>query len=133
MDKETLVRVGHDLLERLDDDGLRPKFAMWVLNSETQVWKLWIVPEKDVTKKEEDYRHFFRKISQILSEKSINDTGIDVSAIQLVKQDNPAVKALGNAFQVSTRSSIHIGNSTYNGYYMLDGIVLRSELTNIAA
>jgi hypothetical protein len=44
MDQNTLVSSGHALVSELDKAGFRPRLAMWVHNTDTDTWKLWIVP-----------------------------------------------------------------------------------------
>jgi hypothetical protein len=129
MDKETLVSVGRRIVTELDKTELRPRFAMWVQNSEFMTWKLWLLPGRDVTKSEDIYRDYFRKLASVLEDSD----GIDTSMVQLVKSDDPAVRAIATAFHVPGLSDVHLGNNLFNGYYMLDGILLRSDLRSEAA
>ena len=62
MDKDLLVSSGTALVRVLDDNGLKPRAAMWVYNSDTDIWRLWIVPEKGVSDKAEFYRRLARII-----------------------------------------------------------------------
>ena len=56
MDKNSLVSGGTTLVEILDKSKIKPRAALWVYNSETEKWRLWIVPAKNITDKLEFYR-----------------------------------------------------------------------------
>jgi hypothetical protein len=66
MDQGTLVSSGHALVRAMDDAGFRPRLGMWVHNTDTDTWKLWLVPPHGKTDKTDFYRH----IAQIVSKQS---------------------------------------------------------------
>jgi hypothetical protein len=57
------VNSGHTLVRALDDAGLSPRLAMWVHSTDTDTWKLWVVPPEGVNDKQE----FYRRIAEIIT------------------------------------------------------------------
>jgi hypothetical protein len=129
MDKELLVKSGQQLITLLDGTEIAPDFAMWVLNSEHNNWKLWIVPSDLKV----DKKLFYGVVSRIISENFEQLNGMEVSAIELVDRKNPAVKALGQFIHMDGLGSAHFGNNSFNGFYLPDGIILRSRHASVAA
>lgn len=120
MDQNTLVTTGHELIDLLESRGVKPLAAVWVHNSETDTWKLWLVPKKQFS----DQREFYRHIAEIISENNAYFKGLDPSDTEMVSSDHPAIAALRSMFHVSQRSSISLSSTMLNGFYLPDGIIL---------
>ncbi len=121
MDKNSLVSDGTALIEILDKSRLKPRAAMWVYNSDTERWRLWIVPSKEVTDKFE----FYRILAGLISENRDKIPGLDISDIEFKKDDHPAVSGMSSVLRMEGLGSAHFSNNRFNGFYLPDGIVLR--------
>lgn len=124
MDKELLVRSGHALVSAMDDDGIAPLLAMWVHNTDTDTWKLWIVPPTNLS----DKHNFYRRISQIVSKNRETLGGIDASDTELIASNHPAVQGIGRFMRLDGLGSAFFSGNTFNGFYLPDGIILRSSI-----
>lgn len=124
MDQNTLVASGHALLTALDRDGLSPRIAMWVHNTDTDTWKLWIVPPKNMNDKHE----FYRRVSVVVSQNRAALGGIDASDTEMVSDNHPAMQGIGRFMRAPGLNNIHFSGNRFNGFYLPDGIILRSEL-----
>jgi len=114
---------GFALLKALDDAHVPPRAAIWVHNSDTDTWKLWIVPHPSI----KDKREFYRRIAEIISQKRVDVGGLDASDAEMVAAEHPAVQGL----QFLTRAKFaraHFSNVKLEGFYLPDGIILRMEL-----
>lgn len=124
MDQSVLVSSGHALIKAMDRDGLPPQLAMWVHNSDTDTWKLWIVPPAAMTDKHE----FYRRIAEIIS-KHRNDLGdISASDIEMVAATHPGVLGIAQFLYAPGLVSAHFSGNMVNGFYVPDGIILRSAI-----
>jgi hypothetical protein len=121
MDKNILVTAGTTLINALDQEGVNPRAAVWVYNSETDSWRLWIVPSKSAT----DKRQFYRLVSEAITKHKDSMQGLDASDTEFVRDTHPAIQALSRMFRVEGASSVSISNNMLNGFYVPDGIVLR--------
>lgn len=128
MDKNLLVKSGSEFLRLLDATKAKPQFMMWVLHAESDTWKLWVVPANEKL----DGREFYGAVSKVISENFSSLAGLDSSSIELKDVHNPAVKALGSFVHFPFGTS-HFSNNTFDGFYLPDGIILRSDLVSEAA
>lgn len=126
MDQSTLVSKGHALVRELDRAKLSPRLAMWVHAPDADTWRLWIVPPKKYRK--DDRLDFYRQISKTISEAGDPLSGLDASDIEMVLEDHPAVDGLRKFISMPTLGSAFFSGNTFNGYYLPDGIILRSNL-----
>jgi len=124
MDQSILVTSGHALVKALDDAGLPPRAAMWVHNSDTDTWKLWLVPSEGTV----DKREFYRQLSEIVSKKRVELGGIDSSDTKMILDSHPAAKGLRKFIKAPGLESIQFPGNRFNGFYLPDGIILRVDL-----
>lgn len=124
MDQNILVSSGHSLVRAMDEAGLSPRIAMWVHSSDTDTWKLWLVPPPGLN----DKREFYRKLAEVISSNRDRLPGIEVSDTEMVADTHPAMTGLGRFFKVLGLSGIQFSGNRFNGYYLPDGIILRSNL-----
>lgn len=124
MDKNSLVSEGTTLVEILDKSKLKPRAAMWVYNSETERWRLWIVPAREISDKFE----FYRILASLISQNREKLPELDISDIELKKEDHPAVRGLNSFIRMEGLGSTHFSNNRLNGFYLPDGIVLRMAI-----
>jgi hypothetical protein len=123
MDQETLVTGGRALIKALDDSGIRSQFAMWVHNSDTDTWKLWIVPPKELT----DKREFYRRVAEVISKDRNSYFGIDIGDTEMKSDAHPVVKNIRLLFGPPGAAIVTFrGRSTMNGFVMPEGICLRA-------
>jgi hypothetical protein len=124
MDQNILVTSGHALVRALDKAGIPPRAALWVHNTETDTWKLWLVPPHGMT----DKRDFYRRLAEIITKNRSELGGIDASDTEMVLDSHPAMKGLKNFIRAPGLGSIHFSGNRFNGFYLPDGIILRVDL-----
>jgi hypothetical protein len=124
MDQEILVSSGQALVRLLDETTLKPRAAMWVHNPDNDIWRLWIVPDANVTDKQE----FYRIVSDTITKNREKVQGLDISAIEFVRDDHPAMKGMKRFLHMPGLGSAHFANNTVDGFYLPSGIVLRMIL-----
>lgn len=124
MDQNTLVSAGHALVKALDAIGLNPRVAMWVHATDTDTWKLWIVPPAGLTDKQE----FYRRVSEVASKDPAALGGIDASDTEMVLDSHPAIKGLRGFMRMPGLGNAYFSGNRFNGYYLPDGIILRIDL-----
>ena len=124
MDQTVLVNSGQALVTALDNTDLKPRFAMWVHSPDQGTWKLWIVPGAATR----DAREFYRQVSQVISKNRVRLGGIDASDTEMVADSHPALKGLAKFIRAPGLNAIAFSGNTFDGFYMPDGIILRSDL-----
>jgi hypothetical protein len=124
MDQNILVTSGQALVRALDAAGISPRAALWVHNTETDTWKLWLVPPQGMM----DKREFYRRLSEIISKNRASIAGIDASDTEMVLDTHPAMKGLARFMKAPGLGSIQFSGNRFNGYYLPDGIILRVDL-----
>jgi hypothetical protein len=124
MDQSLLVSSGHALIKALDDANMPPRVAMWVHNADANTWKLWIVPPKEFV----DKHKFYRRISEIVTDERAALGGIDASDTEMVLDSHPAMAGLGRMVKMEGLGVINFPGNVFNGFYLPDGIVLRSNI-----
>ena len=124
MDQNTLVTSGHALVSAMDATGFAPRLAMWVHNTDTDTWKLWLVPPTG----KDDKADFYRHIVQIVTKDRENFGNIDASDTQMVLDTHPAVQGLRSFMRMPGLGSAYFSGNRFNGYYLPDGIIMRANL-----
>ncbi len=124
MDQSTLVSSGHALISAMDAAGFGPRLAMWVHSTDTDTWKLWLVPPTG----KKDQAEFYRNIVQIVSKHRPQLGDIDASDTEMVLETHPAVRGLSKFIRLPGLGSAHFSGNRFNGYYLPDGIILRCDL-----
>lgn len=122
MDQGILVTSGHILVRALDAAGIPPSAAVWVHNTDTDTWKLWLVPHESI----KDQREFYRRLVEVVAEHRDELGGIDAADAQMVKDTHPAIEGLRKLMKMTGLGAAHLSNNLFNGYYLPDGIVLRT-------
>lgn len=124
MDQNILVSSGHALLKTLDAASFSPRFAMWVHNSDTDSWKLWLVPKVG----HKDKMDFYRRIANIISKNRSELGGLSASDTEMVLDTHPAMVGMKSFIRAPGFASISFSGNRFNGFYLPDGIILRSQL-----
>ncbi|UYW33634.1 hypothetical protein [Methylorubrum extorquens] len=124
MDQNSLVEFGHAVIRSMRDDGISPRAAMWINNTDTQTWKLWIVPPKSLS----DKREFYRKMSQIVSAYGDRYPGFDIADIEMIPETHPALKGMSTMFRIPAEVAFSLSGNTFNGFYIPDGILLIMDM-----
>ena len=124
MDTNTLVTEGQTLVRWLDHGKVKPRGAVWVYSSDTDRWRLWIVPSAAVSDKAE----FYKLIAETISQHRDEMPTLDVSSIELKSSDHPAVKGLGQFIHMPGLGAATFTNNRFNGYLLPDGVVLRMAI-----
>jgi hypothetical protein len=124
VDQNALVSTGHALVKALDAGGLKPRFAMWVHNADTDSWKLWIVPPKMKIEKHD----FYMRVARLLKNNRAEVGNLEAADTELIADKHPAMKGLKGFMKVPGFQCIAFSGNQFNGYYLPDGIVLRADL-----
>ena len=124
MDQNTLVSAGHLLVKALDETDLKPRLAMWVHATDTDIWRLWIVPPVGLT----DKRKFYRCVSEVVTKNRDNLGGIDAGDTEMVLDSHPAVRGLRGFMKMPGLGSAYFSGNKFNEYYLPEGIILRIDL-----
>jgi hypothetical protein len=122
MDQAVLVSGGQALVKALDADGIPPRLAMWVHSTDTDIWKLWIVPPADMTDKFE----FYRRLAQLIAKHRTELGSLSASDVEFATDKHPAVVGVSRFLYAPGLTSAHFSGNRFNGYYLPDGIILRS-------
>jgi hypothetical protein len=122
MDQAILVSNGQALVRALDNEGLGIRLAMWAHTTDTDTWKLWLVPETKLSKEKHE---FYRRVNHIISKNRSILGGLESSDIELMSETHPAVRALKTFGQVQGLGAISFSSNILNGFFLPDGIVLR--------
>ena len=124
MDQNTLVSAGHLLVKALDETDLKPRLAMWVHATDTDIWRLLIVPPVGLTNK----RKFYRCVSEVVTKNRDNLGGIDAGDTEMVPDSHPAMEGLRGFIKMAGLGNIYFSGNKFNDYYLPDGIILRNVL-----
>jgi len=124
MDQGTLVRNGQNLVRFLDQTPAKPRFAMWVNFSDTDSWKLWIVPAKEM----KDKREFYFTVADTVSQHRDELAGLDIGAVEFTGEGKPVVRAMKSFINMPGIGSANVAGNRFNGVFLPDGIVIRSNL-----
>ncbi|HTW35467.1 MAG TPA: hypothetical protein VMD53_12690 [Rhizomicrobium sp.] len=123
MDQNTLVSGGQALVKAMDETGFHPRIAMWVHNTDVDTWKLWLVPPAGHADKSD----FYRRIAEIVTKHRTELSGIDASDTEMVPATHPAMQGISKFIRAPGLLNIHFAGNRFNGFYLPEGIILRSE------
>ncbi|KEQ54488.1 hypothetical protein [Sphingobium chlorophenolicum] len=121
MDTNTLVKEGQCLVRYLDEGKVKPRGAVWVYSSDTETWRLWIVPSAQITDKSE----FYRLVSETISKHRVEMPTLDIGSVELKSADHPVVQGLGKFLHMEGLGAATFSNNRFNGFFLPDGVVLR--------
>ena len=124
MDQSVLVKAGHLIVKGLSELGLSPRAALWVHSTDTDTWKLWIVPHESLKDKREFYRHLVSIVANHRSELG----GIDAADAEMIAYTHPLIQGMRGVFKATGESVINVKNSVFNGYYVEDAIIVEADL-----
>ncbi|MDR7035259.1 hypothetical protein [Mesorhizobium sp. BE184] len=124
MDQTVLVSQGQALTARLDETKIKPRAVMWVHQPDTDTWRLWICPNKEV----DDKREFYRLVAETISKHSHELSGLDVGTTEYVAAGHPAMVGMGRFLKMPGIGSAHFSGNRFNNFYLPDGIVIRMDL-----
>lgn len=123
MDQTVLVAAAQELTRRLDATKVKPRAVMWVHETETDTWRLWIVPDQAIS----DKREFYRIVAEAITQ---NETlqGLDVGSTEFVSESHPAIRGMGAFLKMPGIGSASFSGNRFNHFYLPDGIVIRMDL-----
>lgn len=126
MDQDVLVKAGHLIVKALGDEGALPRAALWVHATDTDTWKFWILPHSSL----QDKRDFYRRVALIVSKHRPELGGVDAADVEMITDKNPVIDGMrrARAFRVTGQSTISVKNSSFNGYYLAEAIILQMDL-----
>lgn len=118
---EPNVAGAQKLLSLLEGVGLQIRAALWVLNPDVGIWRLWLTPLTPHS----DKREFYREIAKTVAEHRTEVCGLDTSDIELIHAEHPALKGLRSFLRIEGFSSVRFSKNMLNGYYLPDAVILR--------
>jgi hypothetical protein len=124
VDQSVLVRNGQNLVHFLDETAVKPRFAMWVNFSDTDSWKLWIVPAKGMNEK----RDFYFAVADTVTKHRSELKDFDVGAVEFIQESKPVVQAMKSFIRMEGVGAADVSGNRFNGIFLPDGILLRSNL-----
>jgi hypothetical protein len=124
MDQNVLVTGGQAMVKALDSAGIPPRVAMWVHDTDSDTWKLWIVPPVGMKDKHE----FYRRVAALISAHRTDFGGIDTSDTEMILDSHPAMEGLRNFIKAPGLNSIYFPGNRFDKFYLSDGIILRADL-----
>lgn len=122
MDSDALVSTGQTLVNALDKAGHPPRLAMWVHTVDIDSWKLWIVPSKDISGKSE----FYRVVATAIMDSGEQLAALSTSDTEFVPENHPAAQGMWAMLRIEGIGAAHVSGNRLNGYYLPEGIVIRS-------
>ncbi|TQF37515.1 hypothetical protein UNPF46_19190 [Bradyrhizobium sp. UNPF46] len=108
------------LVELLTQNKMAPRAALWVVNPESNIWRLWIVPSVDIKDKHE----FYRRAAEIISKHRTELPDLEISDLEFLQEKHPAIQALKKLTKVTGGGTVSLQSSTLNGFYLPDSLIL---------
>lgn len=123
---ETQVADAIVLLHRLDADGKSPTLAVWYYYEDIDEWRLIIAgPTYDrLLPKQEALA--YEKLAEALN--AANLSSLSILTLKLLATTSPLALALRSLFRTPPQAAVraHFTNTTLNGIFMKEMIILRS-------
>jgi hypothetical protein len=129
MDQAVLVSSGQELVRVLDAAKIAPRLAMWVHATDTDTWKLWIVPPTDMKDKFE----FYRRLAELISKNRAILGDLSASDVELASDEHPAIKGISRLLHAPGITAVNFSGNRFNGFYLPDSIILRSAIERRAS
>ncbi len=123
MDQTILVSSAQKLIALLDDTPAKPRLAMWISFSDTNTQKLLIVPAKGM----DDKREFYRIVAETISQHQQDMPELNVGMTEYASDKHPIAKGMDGFMAVTGIAAVHLGNNVFNGYFLPEGILIRSD------
>jgi len=124
VDQEVLVTAGRLIMKELQDEGAPPRAVLWVHATDTDTWKLWIIPHKSLS----DKREFYRRLATIVAKHRTQLGGVDAADVEIITEQHPAIRGMRRAFKVTGQGVATVRNSLFDGYYLAEAIIMRMDL-----
>lgn len=118
---EPNVRAAQTLVRLLDEAGIKPRAALWTNTSDTDSWRLWIVPPAELT----DKREFYLRLADVFAAHRRELAALDSGEVQYVDAKHPVIQGLARIFHAEGLSEIRFTNNMLNGYFLPDAVILR--------
>ena len=114
-----MIKVGREVLRRLEQSGLRINAALWLYSSEHNAWRL-ILATPTITV--DGPKKTYQKIQSILLRPAILNIGIE--NIQVVDNQYPLINLLRNGLHsVSHMMKKRVSHTSINGYFIEDAYI----------
>lgn len=124
---ESQIVDSQRLIKSLDETPLKPALAAWYYYDDIDDWRL-ILCGKEIDA--------FLPGKEALAYKTVGEqlnmlnSGLSVSDIKFLVTKAPLISALGFIIGTGPKdiSGIHLSNTTFNGVFIKDAVILRSAL-----
>jgi hypothetical protein len=115
------VRAAQALVQLLDEAGLPPRAALWTYTSDSDSWRLWVVPPTEL----KDKREFYLRLADVFAAHASEVAGLDMGEVQFIEAKHPVIQGLGRIFHAEGNGEIRFTNNMLNGYFLPDAIIIR--------
>jgi hypothetical protein len=119
MDQSTLVKEAQVLTMALDGTKIAPRAVMITIPSDSNHWKIWIVPGSENFNKQE----FYRIIAEVIARNDLKN--IDMGSVELRPSTSLGIVGLSKLLHMEGVGSVNISSNAYEGMLLPDGIVIR--------
>src|SRR3990172_7010512 len=107
---EPNVRAAQALVRRLDEADMRPRAALWAYTSDTDSWRLWIVPPVGMS----DKREFYLRLADVFAAHGDELAGLDSGEVQFVDAKHPVIQGLCRFVRNDGLSEIRFTSNVLN-------------------
>ncbi len=119
-----MVEESRSLMTFMAAGGLRLRAAVWVYLQGSSSWRLWLVPPRGCSDRNEFYRHlagFFLNHRDLVK-------SFDASDIEMMPATDPALVALRKMVRMTGEKEVFIRPTRLGEFELAKGIVVRLEI-----
>jgi hypothetical protein len=117
------IAAAQDLVRLLDQDGFSPRAALWAVDSDSPIWKLWVVPPEGGVERLD----FYRRLGRVYTEN--RDTRLpERDSVRYVTADDPAIVGLSRLVRAPGITSVTMTSNAVDGRMLPDSVVIRMDL-----
>jgi hypothetical protein len=120
------IAAAKALVQQLETDGITPSHVLWYFFENTDDWKLLLAGKyfDSLLPKQEASAY----LAVVKAHIKLSDVELPLSAIQLVKTDDPIVKAAELLMKTGDALTVaRFGNTLINGIFIKEMFIMRSN------
>ena len=120
---DEMIKAGEKLTRHLDSTSLPVNASLWLYLPESGIWRLIIASPEVATS---GPKKAYRKIQSVLLEKPEGLSGMVLSDISVVEDDDPLISLLRTTVKTENGvSGIRFSRNTINGHFIDDSYIYR--------
>lgn len=120
------IAAARALVQQLETDGIKPSHVLWYFFENTDDWKLLLAGKyfDSLLPKQEASAY----LAVVKAHIKLSDVELPLSAIQLVKTDDPIVKAAELLMRTGDALTVaRFGNTLINNIFIKEMFIMRSN------